>query len=81
MQQEVDLAASQNESKLPLMFRLKGTVILKIWWQIVFVILYTAVVVCIHNYVDGMRMNFPMTLVPVLGVVTGTYKSFTVKFK
>ncbi|CAG7830705.1 unnamed protein product [Allacma fusca] len=65
-----DLNVSE-ESKLPLMFRLKGTVILKIWWQIVFVIVYTAVVVCIHNYVEGMRMNFPQTLIPVLGVVTG----------
>lgn len=71
-QQEVDLqVAVSHESKLPLMFRLKGTVILKIWWQIVFVVVYTAVVVSIHKYVEGMQMNFPMTLVPVLGVVTG----------
>ena len=60
-----------TESKWPLMFRLKGTVILKIWWQILFVAVYTAVVVCLHNYVEGLTMNFPQTLIPVLGVVTG----------
>lgn len=53
------------------MFRLKGTVILKIWWQILFIIVYTAGLVCVSNYVEDVEIKFPMTLVPVLGVVTG----------
>lgn len=53
------------------MFRLKGTVILTIWWQILFVIVYTTGLVCIHKYVDGMKIEFKQTLIPVLGVVTG----------
>ncbi|OXA37642.1 UPF0187 protein sll1024 isoform X2 [Folsomia candida] len=55
----------------PLMFRVGGTVILNIWWQIILMASYTAAIVAIHNYVDGFRMNFPQTLIPVLGVVTG----------
>jgi putative membrane protein len=59
------------EVRPPLMFRLKGTVILSIWWQIILMCVYTAAVVYIHLHVDGFRMNFPQTLIPVLGVVTG----------
>lgn len=47
----------------PLMFRVGGTVILNIWWQIILMASYTAAIVAIHNYVDGFRMNFPQTLV------------------
>lgn len=53
------------------MFRIKGTVILKIWWQIALIIIYTGGLVCIHTYVDDWEIKFPMTLIPVLGVVTG----------
>jgi putative membrane protein len=53
----------------PIMFRLKGTVILKIWWQVLLMCLFTVIIVVMHNYV--IRMEFPQTLIPVLGVVTG----------
>ncbi len=55
----------------PLMFRISGTVILNIWWQIILMAAYTAFICALHNYVNGFRMNFPQTLIPVLGVVTG----------
>jgi putative membrane protein len=54
-----------------LMFRLKGTVLLAIWWQLLFVILYTAGIVALKLYVPQIRMDFPATLISVLGVVTG----------
>jgi len=54
-----------------IMFRLQGTVILRIWWQVLLVVIYTAGVVSLHLYVDGLRMDYPMSLIPVLGVVTG----------
>ncbi|ODM97780.1 hypothetical protein Ocin01_08903 [Orchesella cincta] len=57
--------------ELPLMFRIKGTVILTIWWQLILIIIYTAGLVCISNYVEGWEIKFPQTLIPVLGVVTG----------
>lgn len=53
------------------MFRLKGTVILRIWWQVLFVLVYTSGVVAIHFYVPHFKMEFPLTLVNVLGVVIG----------
>ncbi|OXA50926.1 hypothetical protein Fcan01_14539 [Folsomia candida] len=59
------------QSRWPFMFRLKGTVILRIWWQVLFVLVYTSAVVAIHSYVPLMRMCFPMSLVQVLGVVIG----------
>ena len=51
--------------------RLKGTVIVKIWWQILLVMLYTAAIVSMHKYVPELRMEFKQTLIPILGVVTG----------
>jgi len=52
-------------------FRLKGTVILKIWWQIVLIVIYTAAIVGLHKYVPDFKMEFKQTLIPILGVVTG----------
>ena len=55
----------------PTIFRLRGTIILKIWWQILLVSLYTVVIVSIHVNVPSMQMDFPQTLIPVLGIVIG----------
>ncbi|ODM91669.1 hypothetical protein Ocin01_15013 [Orchesella cincta] len=55
----------------PSMFSYRGTVIQKIWWQVVLVTIYTAGLVCVSNYVEGLEFKFPQTLIPVLGVVTG----------
>lgn len=52
-----------------LFFRIKGTVIVRIWWQLVLVALYTAVVVWIHLY--QLKMEFDMSLIPILGAVIG----------
>ncbi|KAF9099090.1 hypothetical protein BGX23_004061 [Mortierella sp. AD031] len=55
-------------SKWPLMLRVKGTVILSIWWQIILVGLYSASVFFIHKY-SAWRMNYSLSLVTVLGMV------------
>ncbi|CAL8113926.1 unnamed protein product [Orchesella dallaii] len=57
--------------EIPLMFKIRGTVILTIWWQLLLISIYTAGLVCISNFVEGWEIKFPMTLIPVLGVVTG----------
>ena len=62
---------SKDDSTFDLMFRLKGGVILKIWPQVFFVSAYTIAVVLLHNYVDGFHMNFPHSLISLLGIVTG----------
>ncbi|KAG0207327.1 hypothetical protein BGX28_001377 [Mortierella sp. GBA30] len=55
-------------SKWPLMLRVKGTVILAIWWQIVLVGLFSTVVFVIHRYSDW-NMNYSLSLVSVMGMV------------
>ncbi|KAG0280813.1 hypothetical protein BGZ95_008605 [Linnemannia exigua] len=54
-------------SNWPLMLRLKGTVILSIWWQVVLVGLYSTAVFFIHKYVWPMKYN--LSLVSVMGMV------------
>ncbi|KAF9909369.1 hypothetical protein EC991_008754 [Linnemannia zychae] len=55
-------------SKWPLMLRLKGTVILEIWWQVFLVGIYSAAVFFIHHY-TGWKMNYNLSLVSVMGMV------------
>ncbi|KAG0224119.1 hypothetical protein BGW41_005245 [Actinomortierella wolfii] len=57
-------------SRWPLMLRLKGTVILRIWWQILLVGIYATSVWAIHQYSDW-KINYGQSLISVLGVVTG----------
>lgn len=57
--------------KPPLMFRVKGTVILRIWTQVLFHVTFALGVVCIHNFVPGMHMSFQLTMTHVLGIVIG----------
>ncbi|KAG0289343.1 hypothetical protein BGZ96_007094 [Linnemannia gamsii] len=55
-------------NKWPLMLRLKGTVILAIWWQVIAIGLYSAAVFFIHKYTDW-KMNYSLSLVSVMGMV------------
>ncbi|GJJ71236.1 ion channel-forming bestrophin family protein [Entomortierella parvispora] len=55
-------------SKWPLMLRVKGTVILAIWWQILLVGIYSSVVFVIHHYTDW-KMNYGLSLVSIMGMV------------
>ncbi|KAF9431169.1 hypothetical protein BGZ94_007620 [Podila epigama] len=52
----------------PMLLRLKGTVILKIWWQIVLLGLYSTAVYLISEY-TGWKMAYSLNLVTVLGMV------------
>ncbi|KAG0034909.1 hypothetical protein BGZ81_002316 [Podila clonocystis] len=54
-------------SKWPLMLRLKGTVILTIWWQVLLMGIYSVVVTLIHNY--AWKMAYNLSLVSVMGMV------------
>ncbi|KAF9305914.1 hypothetical protein BGZ74_008372 [Mortierella antarctica] len=54
--------------KWPLMLRLKGTVILQIWWQILLLGIYSTGVFLISNY-SGWKMAYSLNLVTVLGMV------------
>jgi len=56
--------------------RVRGTVIVSIWWQIFLVGLYSAGVVAIDVYVPELKMNFPMDLISVIGVVVGLLLAF-----
>ena len=65
-----------HDSTFYLMCRLKGGVIVKIWQQVLFVSVYTTAVVLLHNYVGVFHMNFPHSLISLLGVVTGLLLGF-----
>ncbi|KAF9988200.1 hypothetical protein BGZ75_009819 [Mortierella antarctica] len=54
-------------SKWPLMLRVKGTVILSIWWQILLVGLYSTAVYFLHHYV--WTMTYSLNLISVMGLV------------
>ncbi|KAG0314808.1 hypothetical protein BGZ99_007846 [Dissophora globulifera] len=54
--------------KWPLMLRLKGTVILEIWWQVILVGIYSLGLFFIHQY-TAWKMNYSLSLVSVLGTV------------
>ena len=59
-------------TKLQFICRWEGTVIRNIWPHILFISIYTTVIVALHKYVQhGFEINFPQTLIPVLGFVTG----------
>ena len=60
-----------KDTKLQVIFRWKGTVIRNIWLRILLIATYTTSLVALHNYVDGFDMNFPQSLIPILGIVTG----------
>ncbi|KAF9190143.1 hypothetical protein BGZ50_000356 [Haplosporangium sp. Z 11] len=55
-------------NKWPLMLRVKGTVILAIWWQVILVGIYSAGVFLIHHFSDW-KMNYSLSLVSVMGMV------------
>ncbi|KAG0368924.1 Bestrophin, RFP-TM, chloride channel-domain-containing protein [Gamsiella multidivaricata] len=55
-------------SKWPLMLRVKGTVILAIWWQVLLLAVYSSVVFVIHKFTDW-KMNYSLSLVSVMGMV------------
>ncbi|KAF9930022.1 hypothetical protein FBU30_000935 [Linnemannia zychae] len=55
-------------SKWPLMLRFKGTVILAIWWQVLLVGIYSAIVFIIHHF-SSWKMNYSLSLVSVMGMV------------
>jgi putative membrane protein len=56
-------------------FRIKGTVIKNIYWQVGLVTLYAAGVVVINKVLD-VSLNFPMSLIQVIGVVVGLLLAF-----
>ncbi|KAF9085015.1 hypothetical protein BGX27_003641, partial [Mortierella sp. AM989] len=55
-------------SKWPLMLRLKGTVIVAIWWQIILVGIFASSVFLIDKY-SSWKMTYPLSLVTILGTV------------
>ncbi|KAI9234054.1 MAG: Bestrophin, RFP-TM, chloride channel-domain-containing protein [Podila humilis] len=50
------------------MLRLKGTVILTIWWQVLLMGIYSVVIALIHDYTSW-KMNYTLSLVSVMGMV------------
>jgi putative membrane protein len=57
-------------------FRIKGTVFASIWWQVLLIAAYTAAVVAVSTYVPFLQMNFPQTLITILGVVVSLLLAF-----
>ncbi|KAF9903964.1 hypothetical protein EC991_003182 [Linnemannia zychae] len=55
-------------AKWRMMLRLKGTVILQIWWHILLVGIYSAIVFIISKY-SAWEMNYTLNLVSVMGMV------------
>lgn len=68
--------SQSSASKVPLLFRFKGTVIISTWWQILLIVLYSAVVVYVHERVESIRLNFSQALIDILGIVTGLLLAF-----
>jgi putative membrane protein len=52
-------------SKWPLMLRIKGTVILSIWWQVIAIGIFSTAVFFIHKYTDW-KMNYSLVSVFLL---------------
>ncbi|KAF9574798.1 hypothetical protein BGW38_008283, partial [Lunasporangiospora selenospora] len=46
-------------NKWPLMLRIKGTVLLRIWWQVIVIGIYSTAVFLIHNYTSW-KMNYSL---------------------
>ncbi|XP_021945205.1 UPF0187 protein alr2987 [Folsomia candida] len=63
-------------SKVPLLFRFKGTVIISTWWQILLIVIYSCIVVYVHERVENIRLNFSQALIDILGIVTGLLLAF-----
>ncbi|KAF9543356.1 hypothetical protein EC957_000947 [Mortierella hygrophila] len=57
-----------DNAKWRMMLRLKGTVILQIWWHILLVGIYSAIVFLISKYSDW-KMGYTLNLVSVMGMV------------
>ncbi len=55
---------------LPLIFRIKGSVLSKIWPQVTFGLCHSIMAVCIHNYLVPIP-EFPTSFITVLGLVIG----------
>jgi len=56
-------------------FRLRGTVLVSVWWKILAIVIYTALVTFLHVR-TGLQLNFPQTLIPIIGVVVGLLLAF-----
>jgi len=55
-------------------YRVRGTVILTVWWKVVLVLIYTFFILFIHTFIC--RLDFPQTLIPILGVVVSLLLGF-----
>ncbi|KAF9422032.1 hypothetical protein BGZ94_008691 [Podila epigama] len=55
-------------SKWPLMLRLKGTVILQIWWQVLLMGIFSTGIALIHD-LTAWKMNYSLSLVSAMGMV------------
>ncbi|KAF9347750.1 hypothetical protein BGX34_002914 [Mortierella sp. NVP85] len=54
--------------KWPLMLRLKGTVLPRIWWQVLLIGIYSTAVFLIHRF-SSWKMTYSLNLVSVMGMV------------
>lgn len=59
---------------LIVMCRVKGTVILVIWKQVVLMILYTTGLACVHNFLY--QFNFQIGMVSFMGIATALLSIF-----
>ncbi|KAF9206606.1 hypothetical protein BGZ49_002171 [Haplosporangium sp. Z 27] len=57
-----------THDRRPLMLRFKGSVIIRIWWQVLLVGIYSAVVYIINRY-SSWEMHYTLNLVSVMGMV------------
>jgi len=56
--------------------RISGTVIPAIWWQVLLLLIYTAAVMCLENYVPILYKPFPDHLITIIGTVIGLLLTF-----
>ena len=56
-------------------FRVRGTVLVHVWWQVLLMMIYTLIIVAIHTYAE-VNLNFGQTLIPVIGTVVGLLLGF-----
>lgn len=68
------LSEVSGSEKMLWWFRVRGTVLMTIWWKVLLVMCWTFLVLLVHTFVCS--LDFPQTLIPIVGVVVSLLLGF-----
>ena len=57
-------------------FRIRGTVIPAIWWQVLLLVIWAAGIACLEYFVPFLSADFPSDLINIIGLVIGLLLTF-----